>query len=69
MERNPERIECCNSDIEAAGESTGCAYETQHRLPTRTRIERRQRDKVIRDRSLRLMDQEETPESKSVEVR
>ena len=24
--KNPERIDCCNSDIEAAGQTNGCAY-------------------------------------------
>ena len=68
MERNPERIECCNSDIEAAGESTGCAYGPNIGSLLAQGLSGEQRDKVMRDRSLRLMDQEETPESKSVEV-
>ena len=68
MERNPERIECCNSDIEAAGESTGCTYGPKIGPLLAQGLSGQQRDKVIRDRSLRLMDQEETPDSKYVEV-
>ena len=26
MQENPERLECCNSDLEAAGKPNGCAY-------------------------------------------
>ena len=68
METNPKRIECCNSDIEAAGRSSGCAYGPHIGPLLAQGLSGKQREKVIRDRSLRLMDQEGSPQSKSVEV-
>jgi prepilin-type N-terminal cleavage/methylation domain-containing protein len=68
MKAHPERIECCNSDIEAAGRSSGCAYGPEIGALLAGDSSGTERDKIIRDRSLRLLDREGTPESEAVEV-
>lgn len=69
MGKHPERIECCNSDIRAAGEASGCAYGPQIGALLGSAItDSLQKTKVQRDRSLRLVDREGTKESKVVEV-
>lgn len=69
MGKHPERIECCNSDIRAAGEPSGCAYGPQIGALLGSAItDSLQKTKVQRDRSLRLVDREGTKESKVVEV-
>ena len=68
MKDHPERIECCNSDIEAAGRSSGCAYGPEIGALLAGDSSGTERDKIIRDRSLRLLDREGTPESEAVEV-
>ena len=68
MQDHPERIECCNSDIEAAGRSSGCAYGPEIGTLLAGGSSGSEKEKIIRDRSLRLLDHEGTPESESVEV-
>ena len=68
MQDHPERIECCNSDIEAAGRSSGCAYGPEIGTLLAGGSSGAEKEKIIRDRSLRLLDREGTPESESVEV-
>ena len=68
MQDHPERIECCNSDIEAAGRSSGCAYGPEIGTLLAAGSSGDERAKIIRDRSLRLLDREGTPESDAVEV-
>jgi len=68
MKNNPERIECCNSDIEAAGRPSGCAYGPEIGTLLAQGSNGDERNKIIRDRSLRLLDREATPESQAVEV-
>lgn len=69
MGNHPERIECCNSDIRAAGEPSGCAYGPQiGALLASSITDSLQKTKVQRDRSLRLINREGTTESKVVEV-
>ena len=68
MQEHPERIECCNSDIEAAGRSSGCAYGPEIGTLLAGGSSGAEKEKIIRDRSLRLLDREGTPESESVEV-
>ena len=70
MRNNPQRIECCNSDIEAAGELSGCAFgpEIGEKLAEADDITGEKKAKLIRDRSLRLLDRESTPESNAVEI-
>ena len=68
MQNHPERIECCNSDIEAAGRSSGCAYGPEIGTLLADGSSDEERTKIIRDRSLRLLDREGTPESDTVEV-
>ena len=68
MKDHPERIECCNSDIEAAGRSSGCAYGPEIGALLAGDSSGTERDKIIRDRSLRLLDREGTPESEAVKV-
>ena len=68
MQDHPERIECCNSDIEAAGRSSGCAYGPEIGTLLAEGSSGDERAKIIRDRSLRLLDREGTPESEVVEV-
>ena len=66
MKDHPERIECCNSDIEAAGRSSGCAYGPEIGALLAGDSSGAEKDKIIRDRSLRLLDREGTPESEVV---
>ena len=68
MKNNPERIECCNSDIEAAGRPSGCAFGPEIGTLLAQGSNGDERNKIIRDRSLRLLDREATPESQAVEV-
>ena len=68
MQDHPERIECCNSDIEAAGQSSGCAYGPEIGTLLAGGSSGAEKEKIVRDRSLRLLDREGTPESESVEV-
>ena len=68
MKDHPERIECCNSDIEAAGQSSGCAYGPEIGTLLAKDSSGAEKEKIIRDRSLRLLDREGTPESDAVEV-
>ncbi|QNJ02584.1 Tfp pilus assembly protein FimT/FimU [Synechococcus sp. PROS-U-1] len=68
MKEHPERIECCNSDIAAAGQSSGCAYGPEIGTLLADGSSGDEKAKIIRDRSLRLLDREGTPESEAVEV-
>ena len=68
MKEHPERIECCNSDIEAAGRSSGCAYGPEIGTLLAKDSSGAEKEKIIRDRSLRLLDREGAPESDAVEV-
>ena len=68
MKDHPERIECCNSDIETAGRSSGCAYGPEIGTLLAKDSSGAEKEKIIRDRSLRLLDREGTPESAVVEV-
>ena len=68
MKDHPERIECCNSDIEAAGRSSGCAYGPEIGALLAGDSSGEEKVKIMRDRSLRLLDREGTPESDAVEV-
>ena len=68
MIQHPERMECCNSDIEAAGRSNGCAYGPEIGALLAKSSSGAEKTKIKRDRSLRLLDRERTPESKAVEV-
>ena len=65
-QNHPERIECCNSDIEAAGRSSGCAYGPEIGTLLAGDSSGAEKDKISRDRSLRLLDREGTPESEVV---
>lgn len=66
MKDHPERIECCNSDIEAAGRSSGCAFGPEIGTLLAGDSSGAEKDKIIRERSLRLLDREGTPESEVV---
>ena len=68
MKDHPERMECCNSDIETAGRSSGCAYGPEIGALLAKDSSGAEKEKIIRDRSLRLLDREGTPESEVVEV-
>ena len=68
MQKHPERIECCNSDIEAAGQASGCANGPEIGALLAQGQPAEKQPKIIRERSLRLLDQEGTPESQVVEV-
>lgn len=68
MQDHPERIECCNSDIEAAGNSSGCEYGPEIGTLLSEGSSGDEKSKIMRDRSLRLLDREGTPESEAVEV-
>ena len=68
MSQHPERMECCNSDIEDAGQSNGCAYGPEIGTLLAENLSGAEKTKIIRDRSLRLLDRERTPESKAVKV-
>lgn len=68
-EEHPQRIECCNSEIKAIGRYSGCAYGPWiGTLLADSLDDGPERDKVIRDRSLRMLNQERTAESEAVEV-
>ena len=68
MQEHPERIECCNSDIEAAGQASGCANGPEIGALLARNQPAAKQPKIIRERSLRLLDREGTPESQAVEV-
>lgn len=68
MQQHPERIECCNSDIEAAGRSSGCANGPEIGALLAQGQPADKQAKIIRERSIRLLDLEGTPESQAVEV-
>ena len=68
MNDHPERMECCNSDIEKTGKTSGCAYGPEIGMLLAEGSSGDARSKIIRDRSLRLLDREGTPESQAVEV-
>ena len=68
MQEHPERIECCNSDIEAAGQPSGCANGPEIGSLLAQGQPAAEQPKIIRERSLRLLDREGTPESNAVEV-
>ncbi|WP_413430407.1 type II secretion system protein [Synechococcus sp. Cu2B8-bc1011] len=69
MGKHPERLECCNSDIRAAGEPSGCTYGPQiGTLLASSITDSQQKSKLERDRSLRLLGREGNTESKMVEV-
>ena len=68
MKDHPERMECCNSDIETAGRSSGCAYGPEIGTLLAKDSSGADKEKIIRERSLRLLDREGTPESEVVEV-
>ena len=69
MSNNPERLECCNSEIRAAGEASGCAYGTEiGELLAKSENDDKEKYSIKRNRSLRLMEEEQTPESKLVEI-
>ena len=69
MTNNPERMECCNSEIRNAGEASGCAYGTEiGALLAKSINNDEDKLSVQRNRSLRLMNEEGTPESKTVEI-
>ena len=65
---HPGRIECCNRDIEDTGRSSGCAYGPWIGTLLAGESIKTEKVKIIRDRSLRLLDREGTPESEAVEV-
>ena len=68
MKEHPERLECCNSDIAAAGQTSGCAYGPEMGAILAQESSGDEKTKIIRDRSLRLLAREGTAESKAVEV-
>jgi prepilin-type N-terminal cleavage/methylation domain-containing protein len=67
-DHHPDRIECCNSDIEDTGRSSGCAYGPWIGTLLAQESSDDERTRIIRDRSLRLLDREGTPESETVEI-
>ena len=68
MKDHPERIECCNRDIEAAGQPSGCANGPEIGSLLAQGEPESEHAKIIRERSLRLLGQEGTAESEVVEV-
>ena len=69
MNNNPERLECCNSEIRAAGEASGCAYGPKiGALLAESAKSPEEKISIQRNRSLRLMEEEQTAESKAVEI-
>ena len=69
MNNNPERLECCNSEIRAAGEASGCAYGPEiGALLAESAKSPEEKESIQRNRSLRLMEEEQTAESKAVEI-
>ena len=68
-DQHPDRIKCCNSDIKTTGEpSRGCAYGPWIGTLLAQGYKGDEKNKIIRDRSLRLLNREGTPESEAVEV-
>ena len=69
MTNNPERLECCNTEIRTAGRSSGCANGAEIGALIAESVNNVQEKREIeRNRSFRLMDEEGTPESKAVEI-
>lgn len=68
MKDHPERIKCCNSDIQAAGQASGCANGPEIGALLAQGKPKSEHPKIIRERSIRLLDQEGTTESQVVEV-
>ena len=69
MGNNPERLECCNSEIRAAGITSGCAYgPTIGAELAKSVTGTKDKLSIKRNRSLRLMDEEGTRESLAVEI-
>ena len=68
MKDHPGRMQCCNSDIESAGKASGCTYGSEIGALLTEGLSGAEKNKVIRERSLRLLDREGTPESQAVEV-
>ena len=69
MINNPERLECCNTEIRTAGRSSGCANGPEiGALITESVNNVQEKREIERNRSFRLMDEEGTPESKAVEI-
>ena len=69
MSRNPERMECCNSEIRTAGQASGCAYGPEiGKLLALSVNNPEDKISIERNRSLRLMEKEGTPESKAVKI-
>ncbi|WP_186481388.1 Tfp pilus assembly protein FimT/FimU [Synechococcus sp. NOUM97013] len=72
MKTHPERIECCNSDIKAANQAknidSGCTSGPNVGSLLAENLSGIEKDRVIRDRSLRLIEQEGTSISDAVEV-
>ena len=68
VRKHPERIECCNSDIEAAGQSNGCAYGPEIGELLAKNSSGPEKERIIRDRSLRMVNQERTPESMATKI-
>ena len=67
MSNNPERLECCNSEIRSAGETSGCAYGPEiGALLAESANNPEEKNSIERNRSLRLMEEEQTTESKAV---
>lgn len=69
MRNNPERLECCNSEIREAGESSGCAYGPEiGALLAQSISDPKDKISIERNRSLRLMEKEGSLESEAVEI-
>ena len=69
MRKNPERMECCNSEIREAGIASGCAYGPEiGALLAQSASNAEDGSSIRRNRSLRLMDEEGTPESQAVKI-
>jgi prepilin-type N-terminal cleavage/methylation domain-containing protein len=69
MSNNPERLECCNSEIRSVGETSGCAYGPEiGALLAKSVSNAKDKISIERNRSLRLMDEEDTPEAQAIEI-
>lgn len=69
MTNNPERLECCNTEIRTAGRSSGCANGPEiGALIAESVSDITEKRAIERNRSFRLMDEEGTPESTAVEI-
>ncbi|MDB4379608.1 type II secretion system GspH family protein [bacterium] len=69
MTNNPERLECCNTEIRTAGRNSGCANGPEiGALIADTVSDITEKRRIERNRSFRLMNEEGTPESKAVEI-